>query len=341
MSNSTKNAVYGLALLTLMLAVYVYRNVNQMQLMKAEGKTMGTTYTVKYLDANAQDYGKEIDSILVKFNECLSTYIPTSEISVFNAGNEISFKLPFFYPVLQASKEIHRVSEGAFDPTVMPLVKSWGFGPSKKDSIPQQKVDSLLKFVDFNLLTFDEKKLSKSKAGVQIDFNAIAQGYATDVIEEFLRSKGIENYMIDIGKEIICRGVNEKQEIWKIGIENPKSDENEEIQSIQAILQVKNKAIATSGNYRNFYVKDGKRYAHTINPKSGYPVQHSLLSATVIADKCMTADAYATVCMVLGKEKALEMIAKHKLNLEVFFVYEEDGKIKTYASVGLEKMLVK
>lgn len=341
-----KNIIYSAVLLVFICGLWLYRNSQSTtdqqttaKLMLVEGETMGTTYSIKYLDSQQRNFKQGIDSILVLFSQCLSTYIPDSEISTFNNKiDSIQFKLPFFYPVLSRSKEVYEASGGAFDPTVMPLVKTWGFGPNKKDQIERPKIDSILNFVGFGYLSFDENGLKKNKSNVQIDFNAIAQGYGVDVIGNFLKEKQIEHFMIEIGGEVLCKGKNEQEKIWTIGIANPQFEEKGGAE-VQAIVQMDNKALATSGNYRKFYMKDGKKYAHTIDPKTGYPVLHSLLSATVFAADAMTADAFATAMMVLGKDKAIELAKKE--NLDIFLVYDENGKTQTYISEGIKTAFVK
>ncbi len=340
-----KNIIYSAVLLLIIVLVWTIRNQNQAsnpqpneKLVIVNGETMGTTYTIKYLDAQGRNFKKEIDSILIAFNQCLSTYIPDSEISTFNnKADSIQYKYPFFYPVLKKSQEVYQASSGAFDPTVMPLVKAWGFGPNRKDQIEQPKIDSLLQLIGFQNIEFDEKKVKKLKKYIQLDFNAIAQGYGVDVIGDFLQENRIVNFMVEIGGEVLCRGKNEQGNIWSIGIENPLYEESGG-RRVQAIVQLENQALVTSGNYRKFYVKDGKKYAHTIDPKTGYPVQHSLLSATVFAKDAITADAYATAMMVLGKEKAIELAQKQ--GLEIFLIYEENGKLQTYTSEKIQSMFV-
>ncbi|GAB4187057.1 MAG: FAD:protein FMN transferase [Thermoflexibacter sp.] len=340
-----KNIIYSAILLIVIMLVWILRNQNQVpdnqtneKLVIVNGETMGTTYTIKYLDAQARNFKKEIDSILIAFNQCLSTYIPDSEISTFNNKTDsIQYRYPFFYPVLKKSEEVYRASNGAFDPTVMPLVKAWGFGPNRKDQIEQPKIDSLLQLIGFQNIEFNEKGVKKLKKYVQLDFNAIAQGYGVDIIGDFLEENGIANFMVEIGGEVLCKGKNEQGRIWSIGIENPLYEENGG-KRMQAIVQLDNQALVTSGNYRKFYVKDGKKYAHTIDPKTGYPVQHSLLSATVFAKDAISADAYATAMMVLGKEKAIELAQQQ--GLEIFLIYEENGKIQTYTSEKIQAMFV-
>lgn len=343
MNNAQKNAIYSLFLVILMVGVYFYRNQGQAQteekednLVNLQGVTMGVVeYNIKYLDTEKRGFQAAIDTLLADFNQSLSTYIPDSEISTFNKGSAIEFDLPFFYPVLARSKAIYEATEGAFDPTVGPLVQAWGFGNNKIEKIPSDEaVDSLKKLVGFDKLAFDEKSVNKSDNRVMLNFSAIAKGYAVDVVAELLEEKGIENYLVEIGREVRCKGKNPKGEAWSIAIVNPKYKESDQPQAT-GFVRLENKAIATSGNYEQFYIKDGKKYAHTIDPKSGYPVVHSLLSASIFADDCMTADAFATAFMVLGLEKGKEILEKED-NIEGFLIYQDaEGALQTYTSEGI------
>lgn len=343
--NSIKNAIYGIVLVMAMFAVYKYRESKSTAsatqhgtLTSFSGPAMGSTYSVKYvtLSAHAVTYQTQVDSILETFNQSLSTYRPDSEISQFNKGHAVAFKLPYFYPVLKKSEEVYKASGGAFDPTVGPLVNAWGFGTGKERKAPSQsRIDSLLQFVGFNHISFDEQSVRKAKEGMYMDFNAIAPGYAADVLGDFLEKKGIQDYMIEIGGEVLCKGKNAEGKYWTIGINNPEYEQKGG-DALQAIVQLNNRALATSGNYRNYYEQDGKKYAHTIDPKTGFPVQHSLLSVSVFAQDCISADAYATVFMVIGWEKATEFLKKNN-KLDAFFVYaDENGKLKTYTTSGIK-----
>lgn len=346
-NNGIKNAIYGLVLIACMFGVYKYReskkntDVGSLVQTAFTGPTMGSTYAVKYLTAQekAISYQAQIDSILEDFNKALSTYRPDSEISKFNQGHAALFKLPYFYPVLVKAREIYKASDGAFDPTVGPLVNAWGFGTGKERKAPTQaKIDSLKQFVSFDSIDFDEQSVRKAKEGIYLDFNAIAPGYAADVLGNFLESKGIQNYMIEVGGEVLCKGKNAEGKYWTIGINNPEYEQKGG-DALQAIVSLNNRALATSGNYRNYYEQDGKKYAHTIDPKTGYPVQHSLLSVTVFAKDCISADAYATVFMVIGKDKALEFLNKDE-NLDAFLVFADDaGKIQTFTTDGIKSYI--
>ncbi len=344
-----RNAIYGGVLILLMFLVYKFRNTesSHQKTYEVYGQTQGTTYIVKYITEEGKNYQLAIDSVLVAFSQSLSTYIDDSEISVFNKmeenGSSITFQNDFFYPVLKSSKEIFELSNGAFDPTLAPVIRVWGFGEMEEpEKIPADKIDSLLNFVGFDkYISFDKNSLTKTKNDIQLNFNAIAQGYAVDVVALFLEKKNITNYMVEVGGEVRANGKNASEEYWKIGIDKPIEEEKDSQSTnrqLQAIVTLNNKSLVTSGNYRKFYIREGKKYAHTINPKTGYPVTHSLLSATVLASDAVTADGLGTACMVLGKDKALEMIEKLK-NAEVFLIYDENGITKTVMTKGFENFI--
>jgi thiamine biosynthesis lipoprotein len=307
-------------------------------LVTLKGQTMGTTYSIKYLDPEGIDHQSGIDSLLQTFNQSLSTYIPDSEISRFNKDTSWTFDLPYFLPVLRSSRVIYEQSDGAFDPTVGPLVNAWGFGPDDSIKPDSVLIDSLLRLTGFDRVFFDEVMVTKPDSNIFLDFSAVAKGYGVDVIGAFLRNQGIENYFVEIGGEVLCKGKSQKNDKWRIGINKPSTDP-EISQEIQAIIELQDQALATSGNYRNFYEKDGVKYAHTISPYNGYPVNHSLLSATVVANDCMTADAWATAFMVMGYEKAKTIIESNK-DLEAYFVFSgPDGEYDEYVSTGLKESM--
>lgn len=342
-NNARKNIIYSIILLLVVFGVFLYRQNKELPAPADEaaesnritvsGKTMGTTYRVVYLDVERRDFQSSIDSILTVFNQSLSTYIPESELSRFNQNDTLAFDLPYLLPVLEKSREVYELSGGAFDPTVGSLVNAWGFGPDGAHPIDSINVDSLLPLIGFDKIQFNQDSLWKAQPGIYLDFNAIAKGYAVDVVAELLEKKGISDMLVEIGGELVGKGVNEKGEIWKVGINRP--DKTDITSELFSIIALDNKALATSGNYRNYYMVDSVRYSHTINPLTGYPVQHGLLSATVIAEDCMTADAFATAMMVLGLDKSIELLDKAKA-LEAYLIYNDDsGNVKTYISDSL------
>ncbi len=334
-----KNRLYPIILIIIVFAVWKFRQSNNdAEKVSFQGMTMGTYYNVVYLDSECISYQTEIDSLLEVWNMALSTYIPDSEISRFNHDTAHIFESPYFYPVLVASQHVYHVSGGAFDPTIMPLVNAWGFGPSESSLPDSATIDSLMQYIGFDNIRFDKSSVHKSNMGIQLDFSAIAKGYGVDVVGDFLDDQGIEHFLVEIGGEITCKGVNDRGVPWTTGIEDPTTEFLE--RKIMTVIGMDNKSIATSGNYRNFYVKDGKKYAHTINPFTGYPVAHSLLSASVITDNCMYADAYATAFMVLGVERSMEILQVHD-ELDAYLIYaDEHGELKTFITEGVRSTII-
>ncbi len=293
-------------------------------------------YNIKYSDGQKRNFQITIDSLLRDFNQSLSTYIDDSEISNFNTYGELIYSSPYFYPVLSLSKEVFTSTKGAFDPTIAPLVNAWGFGPEKRRDTENINADSLKNLTGFEKISFDTDEV-RGDSNVQLDFSAIAKGYAVDIVSEFLEARGIEDYMVEIGGEVKCLGRNPEGKAWRIGIEDPTvSFENRELFAT-AIIQ--KGSLATSGNYRNYYEKEGKLYAHTISPFTGYPVEHSLLSVSVFSKNCMRADALATGFMVLGFEKSLEIVNQMD-SVEAFFIYaDEVGELIGLATEGVKNRI--
>lgn len=335
-----KNLLYSLVLILALLGVWVYRNYikdtgvpegAEGKKIELQGSTMGTTYSVKYLDEERRNFQPGIDSLLEVFNLSHSTYIPESEISRFNREALLKYESPFFYPVLKRSKEIYEKTGGAFDPTVGPLVNAWGFGPEGVQTPDPGRVDSLLQLVNFDSIFFDTVAVCKMMKGMKLDFSAIAKGYGVDVVAQFLKARGIDDLFVEIGGEVYAEGVNEHGNPWAVGVNHPTTDVEQQ-QAAMAIIPLENQAIATSGNYRNYYEKDGVKYSHTISPVTGYPVTHSLLSASVFAPDCMTADAYATAFMVLGVKEAMA-IDEREDDIAIYLIYsDESGALQTFAS---------
>lgn len=322
---------------------------------KVEGKTMGTTYHITYSDAQNRNFKPVIDSILVAINLEVSTYIDTSTISKFNQATAGVFDLKttseaqkgqpatHFIANFEAAKNIYEKTAGYFDPTVMPLVNYWGFGYTPKKPVTQVDsvlIDSIMGYVGFDKLEYSGSQnlsIDKKEAGTQLDFSAIAKGYAVDDLGRFLEKKGIKNYLVEIGGEVRARGKNAAGKFWTIGINVPKEDAA--ATDFQATAQLENLALATSGNYRNFYEVEGKKYSHTIQPKTGFPERNTLLSASVFAKDCMIADAYATAFMTMGLEKSVTL-AEQTPELDAYFIYsDEDGRMKVQYTSNLEKII--
>jgi thiamine biosynthesis lipoprotein len=335
MSNRTRNAIYSLLLLVAILIVWKWRQGNRPSMVRIEGETMATTYHVTYFDPAKRDFKKSIDSVLLLVNKSINTYDPTAEITVFNRSKTgIKFDLPYFLPPLKKAKEVTEATGGAFDPTVMPLVNAWGFGPDKEGVPDSARVDSLRNLVGFRKIQFNNDSLWKTDQRAQLDFGGIGQGYGADVITNFLRSKGVDNMFVELGGEGMAVGKNiESGKPWQIGILDP-------VNTVQfkAYISLSNRAFTTSGNYYNYREVDGQRFSHTIDPTSGYPARRAILSASVFASDCTTADAWATAIMVMGHEKAIGLLKDHP-ELDAFLVYSTSTGVETFATPGISGQL--
>lgn len=321
-----------LAIFTLATIAILARHNAPAPYQKASGLIFGTMYSVTY--QSKTDLKSSIDSMLKVFDGSLSPFNDTATISRINR-NERVIADELFATVFRKSMEVSEATDGAFDITVAPLVNAWGFG-FKQGSFPDSiMVDSLLQLTGYEKVSMNEQgEVLKQDERMMLNCSAIAKGYAVDVIANLLKSKGVKNMMVDIGGEVVVHGKNPKEKKWRIGINKPVDDSLATNQELERIVEITDAAIATSGNYRNFYYNNGKKYAHTIDPSTGYPVQHSLLSATVVANDCMTADAYATAFMVMGVEKALEM-AESNPTIEAFFIFSnEEGNLQTCQTSG-------
>ncbi len=303
-----------------------------------QGEVFATGYSIKYeYDRSLKN---EIEAELEKFDQSLNPFKENSIIT--NVNNNIPVELDsFFLNVFNKSMEVSVKTQGYFDVTISPLINAWGFGFQNMENISQETIDSLKEFVGYEKIKIEKGEIVKSDPRVELNTSAIAKGYSCDVIADLLESFGVENYMIYIGGEISARGVNEQGVCWRIGIDKPRDDLIFIQHDIQVILSLCNKSLATSGNYRNYYVKDGKKYAHTIDPYTGYPSETDVLSATVIANDCMTADAYATAFVAMGIDKSIE-IANSIPDLYYYFIYENesDGSFAIKYSDGFEQFLV-
>lgn len=305
-----------------------------------EGRTMGTTYRIIYFDEpHRRNLKSGVDSLLILVNKAINTYDPTSEISLFNKSeNGIRPNMHFLTDIVRKGKKICEQSNGAFDPTVMPLVNAWGFGPEKRPTPSASEIDSLKKIVGYDRVWISGSRICKRDRRVQLDMGGIGQGYGVDVIYEFLEDKGISNMLVELGGEGRALGKNlQKDTWWTIGILDPNSTQVN--QFFKAYVVLRNQAFTTSGNYFNYKIIDGRKYGHTIDPSSGYPVQHSLLSASVFSSDCTTADAWATAFMVMGLEKAVKKI--HQLNgMEAVLMYsDQSGHVQTYVTSGIQQQV--
>jgi len=319
--------------------IILIRHNQTPQFQKDTGLIFGTIYNITYQhDGSLKE---KIDQQLLQFDGSLSMFNDTSTISRINQNLEIKPDT-LFLNVFKRAMQISEETQGAFDITVAPLVNAWGFG-FKQGTFPDSlQIDSLRQLIGYNKVALNAQGyIEKEDPRILLDCSAIAKGYAVDVIAELLDRHGVKNYMVDIGGEVNLRGHNPNGELWRIGINKPDDDSLSVNQDLQTVLSLSEVGIATSGNYRNFYYRDGEKYAHTIEPRTGYPVQHSILSATVIASDCMSADAYATSFMVMGLEQARQFLSQHP-NIEVYFIYsDEQGNYQTYMSQGMAKYISK
>jgi len=303
------------------------------------GYTQGTTYSIRYMSTNAVDYQNDIDSVLHTVDLSMSTYIKESLISKINRNESMQVD-SLFVRVLKEALIIAEETEGAFDPTLAPVVNYWGFGFEEIAQKDEKKLTELMTSVGYKNLSLNDTILIKLNPNTQIDFNAIAQGFTVDLVAEHLQKKGVYNYMIEIGGELKCAGLNADAELWRIGIDKP--SENIQEDRFQAIIEVDNKSVASSGNYRKFKIDSvtGMKYVHTINPETGRPVQTNLLGVTIITESCMKADAIATACMVMGLEESKIYLEKHP-EIDALFIYSNPkGKWLQYKTKGFKKMSI-
>lgn len=304
-------------------------------MIRLNGEAQGTTWSIRYFDENQRNFKVAIDSLLIDFDKCLSLYRKDSELSQFNRSSSHPFVSPYFYSVLKKSQEVYQATNGAFDPTILPLAEAYGFGPEKVGNPGNIRVDSLLKLVGFNHIEFSSKSVRKANANVRLDFNGIAQGYSVDVVSAFLESKGINRFMVEIGGEIVCRGFKNSSKPWITGIQHPLKPG-----SLITTVQLTDRAMTTAGNYRNHFEKDGQIFNHIINPKTGSMEQSTLLSVTVFAKDAITADGYDTAFFVMGLEETKKFLA-HRKDMDVYMIYtDEAGKLNTYVTDGIKDLIL-
>lgn len=307
---------------------------------EAEGRIFGTTYHIKY--ASTHDLSADIEATLQEVDMALSMFNDSSTLSRFNRGEDFAANAMFEEVVTQGLK-VSEETEGAFDMTVAPLVNAWGFGFKNKDNVTEEQIDSIRQFVGYQLLKAEKRNknfsLKREDPRVTLDCGAIAKGFGVQSVAKMLSAKGCTNYMVEIGGEVVVRGENPDGKKWTLGINKPVDDSTNVNNEIQQIIRLSDCGVATSGNYRNFYYKGSRKVAHTINPATGYPVEHSLLSATVVHASCTMADAYATAFMVMGLEKAEKFVESHQ-GLDAYLIYaDEKGDLKAWQSSGFAKYI--
>lgn len=303
-----------------------------------EGFVFGTVYKITY--QSDDNLKKEIEAELKKVDNSLSPYNPNSVITHVNHNEKVEPD-SFFVHVFRLARKVSEETNGAFDITVAPLVNAWGFGFKQSTGVDSLTVDSLRQIIGYQHIALKDNQVIKEDPRIMLDCSAIAKGFGVDAVARLLESKGIRNYMVDIGGEVVVRGKNPRMNAWQIGINKPIDDSLSINQELQTILAISDVGMATSGNYRNFYYKGGKKYAHTIDPRTGYPVQHSILSSTVIAKDCASADAYATAFMVMGLDSAQAFCEAHP-ELDAYFICAGEGdNYETHFTEGMKKYIIK
>ena len=303
-----------------------------------QGFTQGTTYHITFLNRKQLDYSKKIQNLLDSFANSLSIYDPKSIIGRINNNEDVKVD-KMFTDVYNKAMEVSRASEGAFDITVGPLVNAWGFGILPKMKVDSAEIDSLRELVGYTKVKLVNGHIIKKYPGMRLDVNALAPGYSVDLVCALLEKDGIRNYLVEIGGEVRGRGRNPQGEFWNVGIDRPIDGNSNPGDNLQAIVRLKNRSVASSGDYRKYYEENGMKYSHHIDPHTGYPARQHILSATTMADSCLTADAWGTAFMVMGLEKSKEVLKKHP-ELNVYIVYsDEKGNFQVYASPGFQKWI--
>ncbi|MBR4147029.1 MAG: FAD:protein FMN transferase [Bacteroidales bacterium] len=307
---------------------------SQPKKMMLQGFVQGSTYSITYYDEQGRNFQKEIDSIFHAVDLSVNLWVDSSVISKVNRNEEVELD-EIFIDNFNIAQEAARLSDGSFDPTISPLVAAWGFGAKNGERITEngELIDSLLQLVDYRKVRIEEGKVVKENPAIMLDFNAIAQGYTTDLVSALLDSKSVDSYIVDIGGEVFARGTKPGGKRWVVGIEKPAADWDSE-RVVQQRVELQDKGIVTSGSYRKYVERDGKRYSHCIDPSTGYPVEHNLLSATVIAENATWADALASICMVMGMERSLELINGMD-GVEAYYIFvNENNELETFATDG-------
>lgn len=334
-----KRLMWHLPFLTLLVVgtVLIIRQQQAIPYQKNADFIFGTSYHITYQCDS--DMASEIKAELLKVDQSLSPFNEKSIITAVNQNKAVQLD-SMFLDVYNLAEQISEETDGAFDITVAPLVNAWGFGFKNSTMPSPYQVDSLRQIVGYQKVSLENGRIKKKDPRIMLDCSAIAKGYGCDVVAKFLRSRGIKNFMVEIGGEIVTSGLNPDRLPWKVGVTKPSEDSLSTSHELQTILNVTDMAMATSGNYRNFYYKGGKKYAHTIDPKTGYPVQHNILSATVIAKSCAGADAYATSFMVMGLEKA-QKVMERRPELMAYIIYsDQNGENAIWYSPSLRNKIV-
>lgn len=322
----------------LITSLLVLASCNKPQKIVLQGLAQGSYYAITYYDEKGRNFQHEVDSIFHAVDMSVNLWVDSSIISKVNRNEEVTLD-SIFINNFNIAQEAAQLSDGYFDPTISPIVAAWGFSYKTGDSITPQLIDSLKQLVDYRKIRIENEKIVKENPSIQLDFNAIAQGYTSDLIAHFLESRGIENYLVDTGGEIMARGEKPDGKPWIVGIEKPAENWDSE-QVVQTRIALRDKGLVTSGSTRKYVERNGKRYSHCIDPKTGYPVEHQLLSVTVLADNSVWADALASICMVMGKEKSLPLI-ENLDEVEAYYIYvNERNELETFATNGFQNLII-
>ena len=311
----------------------------QPQRIVLQGLAQGSYYAVTYFDEENRNFQPEIDSIFHAVDMSVNLWVDSSIISKVNRNEDVTLD-SIFIDNFNIAQEAARLSDGYFDPTISPIVAAWGFSYKSGDSITPQLIDSLKQLVNYRKICIENGKVIKENPDMKLDFNAIAQGYTSDMIAAFLESRGINNYLVDTGGEIMARGSKPNGQPWIVGIEKPAENWDSE-QVVQTRIALRDKGLVTSGSTRKYVERNGRRYSHCIDPKTGYPVEHNVLSATVLAENSVWADALASICMVMGMEKSLPLIESMD-GVEAYYIFvNEQNELETFATEGFRELLIK
>ena len=313
--------------------------VKQPKKVVLQGLAQGSYYAITYFDEQNRNFQREIDSIFHAIDLSVNLWVDSSVISKVNRNEDVALD-KIFIDNFNLAQEAARLSDGYFDPTIAPIVAAWGFSYKSGDSLMPQRIDSLRAIVDYRKVRLENGKVVKDDPNITLDFNAIAQGYTSDLIAAFLDSKGIRNYLVDTGGEIMARGGKPDSKPWIVGIEKPADNWDSE-RVVQTRVALRDKGLVTSGSTRKYIERNGKRYSHSIDPKTGYPVEHNVLSVTVLAENSAWADALASICMVMGMEKSLPLVESMD-GVEAYYIFQnENGALETFATEGFGECIVK
>jgi thiamine biosynthesis lipoprotein len=338
-NNRKSYLFFSLLLLGVVVIFLIVRHQRLPKYIFNEGKAHGTYYHATYLQPQGIDLQKKLEERMHEIDLSMSTFHPQSIISRINRNDDAVRTDIYFETMFETAQKVSEQTKGAFDITVAPLVNAWGFGFGNENRKQTPNIDSIMPFIGYKKISLKQHRLLKTDKRIMLDASAIAKGFSSDMAAKVLEENGCKNYLVEIGGEIVCKGKNPKGEKWKIGIDKPIDDSTNTVNEIQTIVSLTDKAMATSGNYRQYYYRNGKKFSHTIDPRTGYPVNNNVLSATVIAPSCIVADAYATAFMVLGVDSSL-LICKSLPDIDCYLIYsDKNGKNRVIFTEGFKKYL--